>query len=165
MHGNGTCVSFFARGSVCYYGYSLSSEHRYYHTSNSRECMGVNGEALQLHSVYKKPYFLLQVVRESVSGTASHAHCIWTCNEIEGSYDKIINTIVATKLYWKKISLVCCRWHCYSCCAIVTIQTATNLWYFPVQLRTMVIIQYSSQRYLESLARSEYLWSIDILNG
>ena len=38
-----------------------------YHTSNSRECMGVNGEALQLHAVYKKPYFLLQVTRESVS--------------------------------------------------------------------------------------------------
>jgi len=45
--------------------------------------MGVNGEALQLHAVYKKPYFLLQVTRESVSvlqitresvsGTASHA--------------------------------------------------------------------------------------------
>ena len=43
-----------------------------YHTSNSCECMGVNGEALQLHVVYKKPYFLLQVTRESVSGTASH---------------------------------------------------------------------------------------------
>ena len=27
-HGNGACISFFARGSVCYYGYSLSSEHR-----------------------------------------------------------------------------------------------------------------------------------------
>ena len=24
-----------------------------YHTSNSRECMGINGEALQLHAVYK----------------------------------------------------------------------------------------------------------------
>ena len=35
--------------------------------SNSRECMGVNGEALQLHTVYKKPYFLLQVKREFVS--------------------------------------------------------------------------------------------------
>ena len=44
--------------------------------------MGVNGEALQLHAVYKKPYYLLQVtqesvsvlqvMRESVSGTASH---------------------------------------------------------------------------------------------
>ena len=39
----------------------------HYHTSNSCECMGVNGEALQLHAVYKKPYFLLQVTRESVS--------------------------------------------------------------------------------------------------
>jgi len=29
--------------------------------------MGVNGEALQLHAVYKKPYFLLQAMRESVS--------------------------------------------------------------------------------------------------
>ena len=38
-----------------------------YHTSNSHECMGVNGEALQLNAVYKKPYFLLQVTRESVS--------------------------------------------------------------------------------------------------
>ena len=28
--------------------------------------MGVNGEALQLHAVYKKPYFILQVMRESV---------------------------------------------------------------------------------------------------
>ena len=34
--------------------------------------MGVNGETLQLYAVYKKPYFLLQVTRESVSGTASH---------------------------------------------------------------------------------------------
>ena len=28
QHGDGACVSFFARGSVCYHGYSLSSEHR-----------------------------------------------------------------------------------------------------------------------------------------
>ena len=44
--------------------------------------MEVNGEALQLHAVYKKLYFLLQVMRESVSvlqvtresvsGTTSH---------------------------------------------------------------------------------------------
>ena len=34
---------------------------------NSSECMGVNGEALQLHAVYKKPNFLLQVTRESIS--------------------------------------------------------------------------------------------------
>ena len=34
--------------------------------------MGVNREALQLHTVYKRSHFLLQVTRESVSGTASH---------------------------------------------------------------------------------------------
>ena len=28
-----------------------------YHTSNLRKCMEVNGEALQLCAVYKKPYF------------------------------------------------------------------------------------------------------------
>ena len=59
--------------------------------------MVVNGEALQLHAVYKKPYFfLLQVTRESVPGTASHVCCIWACNEIKGSYDKIITTIVSS---------------------------------------------------------------------
>ena len=131
----------------------------YYHASNSHECMGVNGEALQLHSVYKKPYFfLLQVTRESVSvlqvmqksvsvlhvhvqvtwksvsGTASHGRCVWTCNEIEGLYDKIIITIVPG--YTGKISLVCCCWHCwhYSCCTLITIQMATNSWYFSVYM-------------------------------
>ena len=43
-----------------------------YHTSNSHECMGVNGKALQLHAVYKSCIFLLQVMRESVSGTTSY---------------------------------------------------------------------------------------------
>ena len=38
-----------------------------HHTSNSPECMGVNGEALQLRAVYKKPYFVLQVTQESIS--------------------------------------------------------------------------------------------------
>jgi len=42
---------------------NFCSEAIFYHTSNSRECMVVNGEALQLHAVYKKPYLLLQVTR------------------------------------------------------------------------------------------------------
>ena len=33
--------------------------------------MGVNGEALQLCVVYKKLYFLLQITRKSILGTAS----------------------------------------------------------------------------------------------
>ena len=49
-----------------------------------------------LYQYYKSrenPYQVLQVTRESVSGTTSHVRCVWTCNEIEGSYDKIIITI------------------------------------------------------------------------
>ena len=46
----------------------------------------------------ENPYQVLQVTRKSVSGTTSHVRiCISTtspCNEIEGSYDKIIITIV-----------------------------------------------------------------------
>ena len=30
----------------------------------------------------------------------------------------------------EKTSLVCCCWHGYSCCILVTIQMVTNLWYF-----------------------------------
>ena len=56
--------------------------------------MVVNEEALQLHVVYKKLYFVLQVTWESVSGTTRHVCCVWPCNEIEGSYDKIIIAIV-----------------------------------------------------------------------
>ena len=44
--------------------------------SPGNECMGVNGEALQLHTVYKKPYFLLQAMRESVSVLQVTRECI-----------------------------------------------------------------------------------------
>ena len=47
--------------------------------------MGVNGEALQLHVVYKKLYFSLQVTRQSVSGTASHMHAR-LCVTVDFSY-------------------------------------------------------------------------------
>ena len=73
----------------------------FYHMSNSRKCMGVNGEALQLLAVYNKPYFLLQVTRKfvsvlqvtqkpvsvlqttqkPVSGTPTHVHRVGTCIE------------------------------------------------------------------------------------
>ena len=59
----------------------------FYHMSNSHKNMEVNGEALQLHVVYKMPLFfllqvtresvsVLQVTRESVSGTASYVRCV-----------------------------------------------------------------------------------------
>ena len=72
----------------------------------------INGEALQLHAVYKKPYFLLQITWESVSGTASHARCIWMCNEIEGSYDKSLSP--KYQAIPEKISRVCCNCHCFT---------------------------------------------------
>ena len=43
-----------------------------YHMPISCKYMGINGETLQLRAVYKKPYFVLQVTQESVSGTTSH---------------------------------------------------------------------------------------------
>ena len=44
---------------------------------NSHECKGVNRQALQLCTVHKKPYLLLQVISEFVSGTTSHTRiCI-----------------------------------------------------------------------------------------
>ena len=39
----------------------------YYHTSNSHERMGISEEALQVCAVYKKSYFLLQIIWESVA--------------------------------------------------------------------------------------------------
>ena len=70
---------------MCIYTYT-----RLYYMSNSRECMGSMGKPCSwMHAVYKKPYFLLQVMRESasvlqvtwesISGTASHTCCIRTC--------------------------------------------------------------------------------------
>ena len=56
------------------------------------------GKPCMLHAVHKKPYFLLQVTRESISVCKSCENPYQvlqvTCNEIEGSYDKIIITIV-----------------------------------------------------------------------
>ena len=36
-----------------------------YHTSNSRKCMGVNGEALQLHVVFIKSHIFYSKSREN----------------------------------------------------------------------------------------------------
>ena len=74
--------------------------------------MGVNGEALQLHAVYKKQYFF----------TARHTRIRIRCNEIKGSYDKIIITIVPSYTRLLPLALLLDM-----CCALITIQTATNL--------------------------------------
>ena len=37
-----------------------------YHMSNTCKCMGVNGEPLQLHAVYKKPYFFYYISHKNL---------------------------------------------------------------------------------------------------
>ena len=44
-----------------------------YGMSNSGQGMGVNGEALQLHAVYKKPYFFTTSHARIHISTTSHA--------------------------------------------------------------------------------------------
>ena len=61
---------------------------------------GVNGEALQLHTVNKKPIFYYK------SCENPYQILQVMCNKIEGLYDKIIYHH-STNLYQKKISLVC----------------------------------------------------------
>ena len=61
---------------------SCKSDIHYYRTSNSHECMGVNGEVLQ-HSVYKKLYFLLQA-RENLLNTENPCQVMQvTCSASE----------------------------------------------------------------------------------
>ena len=83
--------------------------------------MRVNREALQLHVVYKKQYFMLQVTQESISGTISHARIYIkyyksyknlyqvlqvTCAASEYAMKLNIHMIKSLshsiKLYWKK---------------------------------------------------------------
>ena len=68
------------------------------------------------------------------------AHWVWMCNEIKGSYDEIIITIVPN--YTEKLLFVCCHWHCYSCCTLVTIQMATNSWYFPIYIALVILVSH-----------------------
>ena len=44
--------------------------------------------------MYGKQWGTLAAGHSFVFFTTSHLHCIWTCNEIEGSYDKIIIRII-----------------------------------------------------------------------
>ena len=108
-----------------------------------RWCEGLETLASNVHHVYylthanvwsqwgslaaacslKMLYFSIQVMRESVSGTTSH---VAASEHAMKSKVCMINHHHSTKLYRKKYHLFCCCWHCYSCCTLVTIQTATN---------------------------------------
>ena len=88
--------------------------------------MGVNGEALQLHVVYKRPYFLLQVTRESIS--VLQVTCVFLNVQWNRRYVHMIKSLITippsyiekniTRLLLLALLL-----------ALVTIQTATNSWY------------------------------------
>ena len=94
--------------------------------------MGVNGEALQLHIVYKIAVFFSYKSRKNPyqyykSCENPYQVLQVTCAASERAMKlkvRMINTII--QAIPEKISLVCCRWHCYLCCALVTVQMATN---------------------------------------
>ena len=102
---------------------TVSANKLIYHTSNLRECLRVNREALRLHSVYKKRIFNYKSC-ENIISYASHACCIWICNEIEGSYDQFIITMVPSYTGRNITHLLPLA------LLLVTIQTATNSRYF-----------------------------------
>lgn len=56
---------------------------------------------------------------------------ILLCRIWEAFPTTLINSLQTERLteIWKWCTYVCCHCHCYSCCILVTIQAATNLWY------------------------------------
>ena len=68
----------------------------------------------QYYKSRENSYQVLQVTQEFVSGTTSHVRASECAKK---SCDKIIITIVPSCT--GKVSHVCCRWHCYSCCTHV----------------------------------------------
>ena len=89
----------------------------FYRMCNLCECTGVNGEALQVHTVYQNPYFVLQVSWES--GTTNLAIHIRYCKShtlrFKHAMKSKVHVIKSLSPYYKaileKISLVCCLRH------------------------------------------------------
>ena len=68
-----------------------------------------------------------------VSSSSSHLRVFNTVWKLVA--DNIAKYRYMCALYWccffactvsLENSLVCCHWHCYSCCALITIQVVTN---------------------------------------
>ena len=78
-------------------------------------------------------YQVLQVTRESVSGTTSHVRCIWTCNEIEGSYD---NYILLSKIYTRECT---CTYIKYFWCMLHYFLSGTKWAIYPFTRNNVVI--------------------------
>ena len=93
----------------------MGSQH-YYHTSNSCECKGVNGEALQLHSVYKKLYFYCKSRENLYQYYKSHKnpHQVLQvmCSASECAMKSKVRMIKVLSPQYQaipeKVSLVCC---------------------------------------------------------
>jgi len=67
--------------------------------------------------IKEKPVFFLLQITGSM-------HVTRTLKMQWGLYCKFIITMVST--YSENISLNCCHWRCYICCALVTIQSYGN---------------------------------------
>ena len=101
---------------------------------NSCKCMRVNGRALQLHAVYKKPFCYYKSHENPYQYCSTHEPPYHYYKSHENPYQVLHVTrtmsedamkltvhmiIVIIILYWKKIITICCRWRCYSCCTLV----------------------------------------------
>ena len=83
------------------------------------------GKAYVSSAVYKKPYFLLQVTRESISVllvTRESVSVLKVTRESESGTASctLSERAMKSKLHYEnkgKISLICCHWHCYTCAA------------------------------------------------
>ena len=111
-------------------------------------CMQLQGFLIDSHTF---PW-----VRHMIESSISHMRIHISATSHARTYIRYCNSCVlclnVQGFYTgKTTSLVCCRWHCYSCCALITIQTATNSWYFLVQLCTMVIFYITMQTLLACL--------------
>ena len=79
-----------------------------YHTSNSRECMGVNGEALQLHVVLQKAIFSTASHPRIRISTTSHVRIrIRYCKSRENPYQVLqIKCDVSERAMKSKVHMI-----------------------------------------------------------
>ena len=59
--------------------------------------MGVNGEALQLHAAYKKPYFLLQVSKNPYQYCKSHENPYQVLQVTCAAHERAMKSEVLTR--------------------------------------------------------------------
>ena len=94
---------------------------------------GSHQGALQLHAVYEKPYSYYkscenpyQILQISISAASHPRIRIRYFNSC--TLHLSVQWFVWENHYHHSTKLVCCCWHCNSCCALITVQMATELW-------------------------------------